>query len=376
MGIHREPVCEDITCASRVEARAGSRPPDRPGRYGRSLGRDEEGLSHIIEFSLSLVVVLIVLAGYFTAVDNEFIIHTPDDSKRERECIRLSDRIIGDPGQARLGPNQTTSIWEDHDAVFLSKNLTRAGLARDGSPFGILSREKVDGLRNVTYHGLRNLFAIRQYHFNLEIVAANGTRIVFFGYSHLGARKLSEVQRVILLENGTTVEPCSMYVRLFEGVNRRSLVTVSEIMYFPTEGKNEWIELHNPSHEAVDLSTLGMYFQDGQIFRNLLQGDPFILPGGGYAVVIDHPDTPARYGFSPDTPILTIREQRFGRSGLRNDGMFFFIQGEPFRTWNYSYNSTMGAAGNGRSLEWSYEHGEWQESMVDGGTPGYRNSFS
>ena len=346
------------------------------GSRMRMFREDEEGLTHIIEFTFSLIIVILILAGYFTAVESEFILHTTDDSKREHECIRFSEILIEDTGSARISANVTTSQWETLDAADLHENLIRPGFGMEGSPFGILSMEKIRGLRNITYTDLRTILAIERYNFNIEITDLSGNPIAFFGYSQSGASKISEAHRVILIDDGNGTTVAKLAFRLFEGVNRRVLVRVNELMYFPEEGKNEWVEFYNPSNEAVDLSTMGFYTQKGQTFRDLLMGDSLILPGGGYGILVDDPATVNQYNFSSEAIIFTPTDDFISKGGLVDEGMGMFIQGETFEPQSYSYNNTLGAAGNGRSLEWSLSRGSWRQSTVIGGTPGYMNSQS
>jgi len=343
---------------------------------GGRFREDDEGLTHIIEFSLAMVIVIFILAGYFTAVDNEFILHTPDDSKRQDECIRFSDLIIGDTGSAKLDANTSTTHWETLGPVHLGMNLTRPGLAMENSNFGIISLEKVLGLRNVTYNHLRSILSIRKYNFNIEITEIDGTTIAFFGHSQEGGAKVSGINRVLLLRGGERDRPVSFIFRLFEGVNRRTLLQVNEFMYFPDEGKNEWIELYNPSDEAVNLSSFALYSQRGQTFRDLLEGDTFILPGHGYALIADDAETWNQYNITAGTIKFIVADGNIGKGGLSDTEMDFFFQGETFRSKSYSYNNTLGGNGNGRSLEWSLVEGGWKQSAFNEGTPGSKNSVA
>jgi hypothetical protein len=351
-------------------------PCDRVGflLQTRRFREDEDALSHIIEFSFSLIIVLFILAGYFTAVDSEFIIHSPDDSKRQDECIRYSELLIGDSGMARSGVNNTTTHWENLDAQTLAGNLTRPGFALENARFGIISEEKISGLRNITYKHLLAILPIKNYNLNIEVIELNGSAIAFFGYSHEGARKVSETKRIVLLNGSERDRPVSFIFRLFEGVNRRTLVIVNEFMYLPEEGKNEWVELYNPSDEAVNLSTFAFYSQIGQTFRDHLGGETLILPGNGYGLILDDGETTNQYNVSSGTLTFYVKDDYIGKGGLSDKGMDFFFQGETFRSQNYSYNETLGANGNGKTLEWSYLEGGWKESAVIGGTPGRENS--
>ncbi len=147
-------------------------------------------------------------------------------------------------------------------------------------------------------------------------------------------------------------------------------------MYFPDEGKNEWIELYNPSDEAVNLSSFALYSQRGQTFRDLLEGDTFILPGHGYALIADDAETWNQYNITAGTIKFIVADGNIGKGGLSDTEMDFFFQGETFRSKSYSYNNTLGGNGNGRSLEWSLVEGGWKQSAFNEGTPGSKNSVA
>jgi len=339
---------------------------------GRFKG-DEEALSHIIEFSLALIILLFVLAGYFTAIDSEFTVNTPEDAHRERSCVRYSDLIIADMGMARNETGNTTN-WENLNPDQILDNLTRPGLAAEGREFGIISWNKVIGLRNITYLNFRSILSMTRYHFNFEITELNGSHIAFFGYSSDGVQKISEVKRIVLMVGNDGERAVKFSFRLFEGIIRRSLLRVNEFMYQPEEGKGEWIELYNPTDEAADLTTFGFYTQGNSTFDRL-KGDSLILPGKGYGLIIDAEETWYQYNIFAGTVKLLIKDNNIGHSGMLDDNMDFAFNGESFREHSYIYNNTMGGDGNGHSLEWSFlDGGGWRESTVEGGTPGRANS--
>lgn len=342
------------------------------GRSSTLFHEDECALSHIIEFSLALIILLFILAGYFTAVDNEFTYYSQDDTRREEQCYHHSDLLLGDTGLAETEGGNITA-WENLSPDELQANLTRPGLALEGQPFGMISGSKVLGFRNLTYLHIRSTLAITKHHFNFEITEINGTRIVTFGYSHLGASKISSLERIVVLRENGSERAVKFIFRLFEGVNRRTLVRVNEIMYHPEEGKGEWIELYNPSDEAVDLSTFGLYTQQDSTF-DALRGDSLLLPGKGYAVILEGEDTLGQYAIPGNTLPIYVRDNNLGQGGLIDTEMDFSFQGESFRGHHYNYNNTMGGNGNGRSLEWSLQAGGWKESAIQGGTPGMENS--
>lgn len=350
-------------------------PPDIPGIKGRfnlsGFRKDEDALTHIIEFTLALIILIIVIAGYFQAIEHKFIIQSPEDSRRDEVCIRLSERLLDDPGMAITGSGNTTQ-WERLDPQAIAENLTRPGLAAKGRDFGVISQEKILGLRNVTYETLLDILVMEGYYFNIEILELDDTRLIHFGLSSDGVKGVSEVKRIALLQGENGDRTVKVNIRVFEGVNKKTLVRVNEFMYHPEEGKHEWIELYNPSDEAVDLSTFALYVNT----RDQLRADNKILPGKGYAVISDSEATWVEYNISADALPLLVKDNALGLNGFSDTGMEFVIAGQWFRTERYSYNNTLGGDGDGDSLEWSYASGGWISSATVGGTPGRVNSVA
>ncbi len=344
---------------------------------GRRFREDEEALSHIIEFTIALIIFVFVITGYLSAVNSKFVVNSPADSRRDENCLKLSEIIIGDTGMARTHAGNTTD-WERLSPDELDRNLTRPGLALAGSGFGVLSEAKVVGLRNLTYLRMKSLLSLTNLDFNIEIMELNGTGIAFFGPSSDTAHRLSQVDRVVLLKNNAsdTGRAVKLKFRLFQGISRRPLVRVNEIMYHPNGDKHEWLELYNPSDEAVNLSTLVLYTYTGNIFRDFPEGDSMILPGGGYAVLASNSMVWNEYAVSPTALRLTVKDGAFAQGGLPDTGATISIAGEGFREMSCLYNNTLGGDGNGKSLEWSVQHGDFLESLNAGGTPGSRNSVN
>ena len=352
--------------------RSNSEPFERLPKHFRE---DQDGLTHIIEFSLALIIILIILAGFFTAVDTEFILQTPDDNKRQDECIRYAELLVGDTGLAHLNINNTTTNWEGLNASLLDNDLIRPGLAQEDTDYGIISYQKVIGLRNLTYKDLRFILSIRKYEFNIDISEVDGKNIASFGYSHDRASKISETNRILVMTGNGDDRPVELSFRLFEGIKRKELVRVNELMYHPEDGKNEWIELYNPTDEAVNLSSFAIYFQKGQTFRDILEGDSLILPGRSYGLIADNGETWDQYAIAPGTMKSLVKDGSIGKDGLSDEGMDFFFQGETFAGLSYSYNSDHGGSGNGNTQEWSGTEQGWFESLAAGGTPGSENSI-
>ncbi|MCF8301774.1 MAG: lamin tail domain-containing protein [Bacteroidales bacterium] len=164
------------------------------------------------------------------------------------------------------------------------------------------------------------------------------------------------------------------YVSLIWGENTTDTLIVNEIMYNSEEYDEEWIELYNPSEQAVDLSNWTILDDD-------LSHDPVVLPqgaqiaGNGYFTVSIF--TNGNFPFDPDY-------DGTGHFALNNDEdevNLYSPTGQLIDHVPYQDNAPWPTApdGSGSSLsllepELDNSQGEnWAGSEQNGGTPGQAN---
>ncbi len=136
---------------------------------------------------------------------------------------------------------------------------------------------------------------------------------------------------------------------------------LSEIMYNPVwpspaeeaagfeRDDFEYIELHNPSSESMNLS--GLWFEAGLDFAFPLSGGP-VIPPGGYAVIAAHPHAFAmRYGAS--IPLAGWTLHPFRKARLANSGEFITLRASDGTIlFSFEYDDNPGPTdGEGFSLE-------------------------
>jgi len=160
-------------------------------------------------------------------------------------------------------------------------------------------------------------------------------------------------------------------------------IRISEVMSNPqgSEYENEFIEVYNHSDHVTHIN--GWLLSDGNGVDSIshIAGSPEIRPGG-YAVIFD-----PGYNFSngpysdllPDSvPVYSIStDASFGSGGLANTAETVMIWSpDSIHTTQMSWSS---ASGNGYSwervsLDVPDSQAIWQQSLVENGTPGFRNS--
>jgi inhibitor of cysteine peptidase len=150
-------------------------------------------------------------------------------------------------------------------------------------------------------------------------------------------------------------------------VSAQSDVKINEIMYDPSmdqgdDSDMEWIELYNNDMEAANIS--GWTIDGNQI-------SDIVMEPGDYVVLARNKTAfDAYYGALPCSVIdVTL--------GLKNDpgDTIVLCNSTGAEVDNVTYNASLGADGNGKTLERTATGG-WAESLADGGTPCKLNSVT
>ena len=150
-------------------------------------------------------------------------------------------------------------------------------------------------------------------------------------------------------------------------VSAQSDVKINEIMYNPSteqgsDANMEWIELYNKDTEAINIS--GWTIDNNPISDNVMQ------PGDYVVLARNKTAFDAYYGALP-CPVIDVT------LGLKNDPGDTIVLGDSTGAEidNVTYNASLGADGNGKTLERTATGG-WEESLADGGTPCKLNSVT
>lgn len=151
---------------------------------------------------------------------------------------------------------------------------------------------------------------------------------------------------------------------------------INEIMYdlSGADDKHEWIELYNAGPNEIDLT--GFKINDGDDATNHGLNLPpkngsrgsLVIPPFGYLLLADDAatvaaDLPNYSGPIIDT-VFTLLNSSATLKIIHKDGQ---------EVCSAYYSKEMGAAGNGKTLEWSGT--QFKESVAEGGTPGAPNSI-
>ena len=142
-------------------------------------------------------------------------------------------------------------------------------------------------------------------------------------------------------------------------VNAQGDVKINEIMYNPSteqgdDSDMEWIELYNNDVEAINIS-------DWTIDGNKMED--MVMAPGDYVVLARNETAFDDYYGALSCPVIDVTFV------LANSGdAIVLCNSTGAEIDNVTYNASLGADGNGKTLERTAT-GDWAESTVDGGTP-------
>lgn len=146
-------------------------------------------------------------------------------------------------------------------------------------------------------------------------------------------------------------------------------VIINEIMYdFPgSDDNHEWIEIYNAGSETIDLTNWKFYEAETNHKINLTAGN-WNLSSDGYAVIAEDATAfPADYpDFSGNLFDSSFSLGNAGETIAIKDANGTIID-------EVTYNSSLGANGDGKSLE-RVNSTSWAPSTDLGGSPGKKNN--
>ncbi|QQS35576.1 MAG: lamin tail domain-containing protein [Ignavibacteriales bacterium] len=162
-------------------------------------------------------------------------------------------------------------------------------------------------------------------------------------------------------------------------------VIISEIMFNPTSGNNEFIEIYNTSEtESIDINNYRLKYSTSTADVIIGVGFGTTLPPNSYAIVLegDYDIVSGIYNnlIPPSALILKISDNSFGASGMANtaDRPVWFINpvDDTLDVRTYSANNTTAISDEKIILNKDSTSSNWANSLNTNGTPGFRNSVA
>lgn len=156
----------------------------------------------------------------------------------------------------------------------------------------------------------------------------------------------------------------------------------NEIMFYPSASNSEFIEIYNNSSASADLNGYNIVYSTSNPDSIIGTGSGTIIPPGGFAVIFENDydiQTGIYHEAIPDNAlILKINSNAFGSNGMANtsDRDVYLIdpQGNISRHYTYSADNTAGISDEKIDYNLPDQSGNWGNSGIINGTPGYKNS--
>ncbi len=162
-----------------------------------------------------------------------------------------------------------------------------------------------------------------------------------------------------------------------------STVILSEIMFFPVSGPNEFIELYNFSEtESINIDSFKIKYLTSNPDIIIDAGEGTILPPNSYAIILegDYPFGSGIYDglIPPEALLLKIDNNSFGSSGMANtsDRPIWLLNSNEDTLEAYFYSANNSAAISDEKIELIKDSSSsnWANSLLTNGTPGFQNS--
>ena len=164
-----------------------------------------------------------------------------------------------------------------------------------------------------------------------------------------------------------------------------STLVLSEVMFYPVSGPNEYIELYNYSDtDSIDLNGYKIKYSNSSADAINDAGEGTILPPLSITVILEGDYTIGSGIYDSVIPsealILKISDNSFGSSGMANTAdrqiMLLSSADDTLEIYVYSANNSQSFSDEKKELTKDDSESNWKNSIVSNGTPGFRNSVT
>ena len=307
------------------------------------MRRDEQGVTHVIEYTLALTFFILLLQSFTTTMEFRLGVDLDNQDQRYPAVRVVLGELTGSPGNASGITAWETLEWGTGGTQL--RNGTTVGLlAADG----VLSAAKCQALAKFPYGGLREELGVSD-GLAIEVrTLSPDAQVIFWGGNLADASVSVTEERLLLLRTATGDDvPAKLRVSLFEAPFMSDALYLTEIMYAPTSG-SEWVELYNPHDTAVLLSgwKLSDLAEDDLIIGTA--SEQYSIPARTAAIIAASPSI-----FPSDYPgvsyVFGVEDSALG-DGLGDSGDSLTLS---HRALSYTKSweaTTDGADGDGNSL--------------------------
>lgn len=162
-------------------------------------------------------------------------------------------------------------------------------------------------------------------------------------------------------------------------------VKISEIMFYGVSGNNEFVEIFNPDYsKAVDITRFAIKYYTSLPDTIISAGMGLILQPRSYAVIFEGDYDLSSGIYKNLIPqgalLLKINSNSFGSSGMSNTTArkvcLLNARSDTLDAFTYSADNKAGISDEKIIPDGDNAPSNWANSLIQGGTPGYRNSVT
>ena len=163
-----------------------------------------------------------------------------------------------------------------------------------------------------------------------------------------------------------------------------TLLIFSEVMFSPTSGNNEFVEIYNLSSQAIDLNGFNIKYYTSTADQIIDAGFGTIILPNSYAIIFENDYDIATGIYNGLVPanalILKIADNSFGASGMANTTSrplwLLNAVSDSVDYYFYSANNSTAISDEKKILNRDSLQTNWANSLVTNGTPGFTNSVT
>jgi len=328
----------------------------------RNLHRDENGVTHVIEFTIALTVFVLLVQAFTSSMNYRIGIDLDNNDERVVMAREVLYELTGSEG--KIG---NVTNWEDFEFGVGTTQL------KDGATVGLLNsdgeldKDKCNALQKFPYTPLRNELEVTQ-HLRIEVhTLVPDETVCLWGGDSSNATISVKSEKYMLYNDGTNTLPAILTVTVFEGANPSSKIYMTEIMYNPTDNGNqyEWVEVYNPNPFAIYITSWTIKDLEDSDLIVSDDDETLTIPGNKAGILTTSPtvfkETYVNYAY-----VFSVEDTAIG-NGLGNSETITLSRGNYAET--FSYTTSDGANGNGKSLTRScYNCKVWNEAVTSPST--------
>ena len=179
--------------------------------------------------------------------------------------------------------------------------------------------------------------------------------------------------------------PCLILISVAIFPQSDSSLILSEVMFYPQSGPNEFIELYNTSEtESIDINSFKIKYYTSTADVIIDAGEGTILPPKSFAVILEGDYIIGSGIYDSLIPaealVVKISDNSFGSTGMANttSRQIWLINtaDDTLESYFYSANNTQAHSDEKIILIKDSSQTNWANSLVTDGTPGFGNSVT